>query len=209
MKNIIVVILTVFSLYSCKDNTRTKTISIEKNEPLKSEEENTLTRSASDTIDYVNRGLEYALSTQAILGKNLMQAIEKGGTVEALAFCNEQAYPLTDSMAVVHNVRLKRVSDQPRNIENIANTEELNYIENYKKSIANQVSPEPLVINSGTDIKVYYPLVTNAVCLQCHGKASNIEARTRKKLTILYPKDKALDYDVNELRGIWRVTFNN
>ncbi len=70
---------------------------------------------------YVEIGLGMAKSTQAELGKNLMGAIQKEGALGALEFCNLQAYPLTDSMAEVHNARIRRVSDRPRNQTNQAN----------------------------------------------------------------------------------------
>ena len=60
-------------------------------------------------------GLSYALATKQILGKNLMSAIQKKGTLGALEFCAIQAYPLTDSMSTVYNAKIKRVSDKPRN----------------------------------------------------------------------------------------------
>ena len=72
-------------------------------------------------LSYSEKGLKYALGTKAILGKNLMGAIKKNGTENALTFCNTKAYPLTDSMATFHNVRIKRVSDKPRNPKNAAN----------------------------------------------------------------------------------------
>lgn len=162
-----------------------------------------------DTAIYAERGLEYALDAQAVLGKNLVQAIHKDGTVGALSFCNEKAYPLTDSMAVVQNVKLKRVSDKPRNPDNKATDEELEYIDTYKKSISKQEPPKPLVIKTTDEVQVYYPILTNGMCLQCHGTTRNLEPNTLKKLTLLYPKDKALEYDLNEVRGLWRVRFDN
>ena len=69
-------------------------------------------------MPYAQRGLKYALTTKAVLGKNLMKTIQKKGTLEAVTFCNKQAYPLTDSMSLVHNAIIKRVTDQPRNPSN-------------------------------------------------------------------------------------------
>lgn len=65
-----------------------------------------------------DRGQEYALNTKKELGKNLMGTIQKKETLEAVTFCNKQAYPITDSMAVAQNASIRRVSDKPRNPEN-------------------------------------------------------------------------------------------
>jgi mono/diheme cytochrome c family protein len=163
-----------------------------------------------EDLPYAERGLNYALTTKAVLGKNLMGTIQKKGILEALAFCNEKAYPLTDSMSVVHNATIKRVSDKPRNENNKASTEELGYIETFKQVIANNEEPSPIVKEGDDKIHVYYPITTNTMCLQCHGKPNEtIEPSTLSKLSSLYPNDKAIGYDVNEVRGIWSITFDN
>ncbi len=162
-----------------------------------------------EDLPYGERGLKYALTTKAVLGKNLMGTIQKKGTLEALAFCNEKAYPLTDSMAVVHNASIKRVSDKPRNQSNQANTEELEHIKTFKQVIANNEEPNPIVIELDNKVKVFYPIKTNTMCLQCHGEPNEtIEKSTLKRLAILYPNDKAIGYDINEVRGIWSLTFD-
>jgi hypothetical protein len=173
-----------------------------------------ITNSAQSSMNYQNlpydeRGLKYALATQAILGKNLMGTIQKKGTLEALSFCNERAYPLTDSMSTLYKANIKRVSDKPRNSNNQANSKELGHINTFKNTIKNSKEPKPIVEYETNKIHVYYPILTNAMCLQCHGKPNeNIQNSTLKKLKLLYPKDKAIGYNVNEVRGIWSISFD-
>lgn len=163
-----------------------------------------------EDLPYGERGLKYALTTKAVLGKNLMGTIQKKGTLEALAFCNEQAYPLTDSMSVVHNANIKRVSDKPRNPNNKANAIELDYIKTFKKQLANQEEINPIVKEDTGQVHVYYPIVTNSMCLQCHGKPNeNIKPEIIKKLTLLYPEDQATGYTTDQVRGIWSISFDN
>lgn len=161
-----------------------------------------------EDLPYGERGLNYALATKAALGKNLMGTIQKKGTLEALEFCNVKAYPLTDSMAVVHNATIKRVSDKPRNQKNKANTEELQYIETFKTLVAENKEISPIVQETEEDVHVYYPIITNTMCLQCHGKPeTNIKPDVLKSLSLLYPEDKAKGYSENQVRGIWNVSF--
>ncbi|MUU77475.1 c-type heme family protein [Winogradskyella endarachnes] len=162
-----------------------------------------------EELPYGERGLKYALTTKAVLGKNLMGTIQQKGVLEALKFCNAQAYPLTDSMAVVHNAKIKRVTDKPRNQQNTANSEELIYINNFKTAIANNEEPKPLVKEFNNNIKVYYPITTNTMCLQCHGKPNEtIDELTLAKIKTLYPMDEAVGYSENEVRGIWSISFD-
>ena len=160
------------------------------------------------TLPYAERGLQYALATKAVLGKNLMGKIQKEGTIAALDFCNIKAYPLTDSMATYHNALIKRVSDKPRNPKNNANTAELNYLNIFKNDDKNNKESQPIVVESSKIVNVYYPIKTNGMCLQCHGEPNNqIVDNTFLAIQKLYPNDKAVGYDINQVRGIWSVSF--
>ena len=154
---------------------------------------------------YSDIGLEYALGTKKILGKNLMESIQKKGTLEALAFCNHQAIPLTDSMSTKFNASIKRVSDKNRNPNNKANKEELKYISQFKKDLATKQEIKPVVIEKGNQVQFYYPIETNTMCLQCHG--TQIKPEVQKQILKLYPNDLAVGYGENEVRGIWSITF--
>ena len=155
------------------------------------------------------RGLQYALSTKKVLGKNLMGKIQKEGTIAALDFCNIKAYPLTDSMSVIQKATIKRVSDKPRNIKNAANNIEKGYLEIFKKDILSNTESKPIIVESLEKAKFYYPIKTNSMCLQCHGKPNtDIKTNTLSQIKKLYPKDMATGYKENEVRGIWSITFN-
>ena len=154
---------------------------------------------------YEEIGLEYALGTKAVLGKNLMGAIQSKGTMHALDFCNIQAIPLTDSMATNYHATIKRVSDKYRNPNNQANAEELKYIAQFKADLVGKRESKPVVIKKGNQVQFYYPIPTNTVCLQCHG--TQIKPDVQSQILKLYPNDLAVGYTENEVRGIWSITF--
>lgn len=186
-------------IFSCKQKSKNQTIREESNE----------SEVLLETIVNASKiGKEYALETQKLLGKNLVGAIQKKGVLGALDFCNVQAIPLTDSIAKKHGTIIKRVSDRPRNIKNKANSVELAQIEHFKKRLEQEKEVEPVVISEGNKNKFYYPIITNAMCLQCHGTPNEeIAPATLSKLEGLYPDDKAIGYGPNEVRGIWSITF--
>ena len=159
--------------------------------------------------NYLEEGKIIATSSQGVLGKNLMNAIKSGGTKYAVEFCNVEAIPLTDSMAHVLGASVKRVTDKTRNKENQANEEELSLIKNMKKELKDGNTPKPQLVEINGKMVGYYAIVTNEMCIKCHGdKNTDIEPATYKKIKALYPSDKATDYSVNELRGMWVVEMD-
>ncbi len=158
---------------------------------------------------YRDIGLRYALSTKAQLGKNLMKAIQEKGTVGAVEFCNIEAMKLTDSMSVMHNAIIKRVSDKARNPKNMANAKELGHIATFKELVKAESDIDPIVEEINGEVNFYYPITTNTMCLQCHGTPNEqVTSETLSALSALYPSDKALGYTINEVRGIWSIVFN-
>lgn len=159
-----------------------------------------------DTQEYLEKGKKIALATKEILAKNLVSAINTMGTDKALEFCNIEAIPLTDSMSVKLDAKIKRVSDKYRNPENAANEMELEYMKQAKSEIEKNGTAKPMIFEDGGKVIGYYPIVTNALCLQCHGHLeTDIDEATRTAINNKYPQDKAIAYSLNELRGIWVI----
>ena len=158
--------------------------------------------------DYLGDGKEVAMSAKAALGSNLKQAINAGGTVSAIDFCQANAIPITGHSAEQHDVLLKRVSDLPRNPANAASPLELEYIAASKAALAAGREPAPRLQDIDGRRVGYYPIVTNGMCLQCHGTpGQELQADTAAALKALYPEDQATGYGVNQLRGVFVVSM--
>ena len=141
----------------------------------------------------------YATETKKLLMKNVGEQMQKGGPESALEFCNIEAMPLTKSMSDKRGLLISRVSDKMRNPKNVANSEELKLIEQYKKQLMAGEILKPV----RTETHYYEPLVTNAMCLQCHGEpGKNVQPKVAAKIAELYPNDLAMGYKENEVRGL-------
>lgn len=191
MKQIIFPIVFFLLILSCKQGPKTSEVG-------KAEE-----------MDYREIGMEYAQGTQKVLGKTLMTTIQEKGVVEAVKFCNERAYPLTDSMATNYNAQIRRVSDRPRNPKNKADASELAHIETFKKALASGDTIVPILSEGNGKVQFYYPIVTQALCLNCHGTPGKTMAPdVIQHLSQLYPDDQATGYASDEVRGIWSIVFD-
>ena len=170
------------------------------------EQEKLLTE--AEKPSYAEVGMSYALGTKKVLGANLMGTIQKEGVSSAVSFCNERAYPLTDSIAINFNARIKRVSDKPRNQNNQADEKELAHIATFKQIVLENGKVKPIVEDKGDSVHFYAPILTNAMCLKCHGSTkTDVSLEVQNLLSEKYPDDKATGYGINEVRGIWSITF--
>lgn len=154
---------------------------------------------------YIKKGMDMALKTKKVLGKNLMGQINKNGTSQALTFCSEKAYPIIDSMSTELGAKIKRVTDLPRNPKNEASGDELKYILAMKNNIVKGEKPKPAMKEENGKMIGFYPIMTNQMCLQCHGSEKEIKPDTWSKIKSIFPNDKAVGYSANQLRGIWVV----
>jgi hypothetical protein len=167
---------------------------------------------ASDTSmeAYRAQGKVIVRETFKALSTELKQAIQVGGVPHAISFCNLAALPVTDSLAVIYDVDIKRVSLKNRNPLNEANAFEASLIETFSKLSVADLSQVNMVVQDSDGFPVYaQPIIVNDNCLQCHGSIEkDIAPDNLKLIRDLYPDGKAVGYKTGDLRGIWRIRFN-
>jgi hypothetical protein len=176
-----------------------------------SEDESAATTARSVSIDtdaLIARGQSITAQAFGLLSSNLLSAIQQSGVSNALPFCSAMAIPLTSLMADTNEVTLRRVSHRPRNPANRASSRELELIENYQSTLAAGGRPQPLLLTNDT-ITFYAPIViTNSLCLQCHGQPGrDIAPENLEVIRRLYPNDEATGFGVGDIRGLWRIDF--
>lgn len=59
--------------------------------------------------------------------------------------------------------------------------------------------------NNG-EVHYYKPiLIAMPTCVKCHGGKSDITESTQNSITQKYPGDKAVNYKMGDLRGMWKI----
>lgn len=144
------------------------------------------------------------------LGKNMKKHMKKGGVMDALSFCSEEAYTLTQRVnkKLPKGVQAKRISTNYRNPSNTPTENELAILNSLKTlQASNVVLPKYLVEKVDTHTYKYYkPLVIEKkVCLKCHGKVKDIDLK--RAINERYPLDKAMGYKMGDLRGAVVITI--
>ncbi|MGF1635890.1 MAG: DUF3365 domain-containing protein [Cyclobacteriaceae bacterium] len=158
-------------------------------------------------------GTEIATRSQFALSTQLKKAIEAGGIAHAISFCNVEAISsITDSLEQAYNAKIKRTSLQVRNKSNEPDSMESDILAAYAYNLAEGLELNDNVqrINNETILYTKVISVDNPLCLHCHGMAGNeMKEETAKLIRQLYPNDKAIDYKMGDLRGIWSIRLDS
>ncbi len=214
MKQILIWGSALLILTSCKqakkesesadpDSVRTEDTSVQSQEY-----EMTEVRSVDPEVIEFEKARTYAMEAQKTLGKTLKAKIAEAGPAAAIGFCNERALPITDSVARSYGVKIQRVTDRPRNPANRASEAEAGIMASWADSLLAGRVPGPLGIAEKKAAHYYFPIQTNALCMNCHGKPE--KEITPEVLTLIretYPQDEAMGYAPDQLRGMWKISF--
>lgn len=180
-------------VWSCQENKESKTQTT--TEEPKQEQQ----------IDYLALGDKYTKQTQDVLMHNVSQAVMSGGIPHAIDFCNIEAMPLTDSISGINNVKIQRLTDKNRNPQNKITKElDLEVWEAFKEN-----ADQAIVKTEGNKSFYYKPIKLGMdTCLKCHGSTTeDMNQETLEMLDVKYPEDLARDYELDDLRAMWKVTF--
>ena len=137
----------------------------------------------------------------------LIEQIQTGGVVQAVAVCSDTAQLLTNEFGVERGVFIKRVSIKNRNKNNYPDDFEkrvLNRFELLKQN--NELNNETEyaeIITEGDYKYLRYlkPILVQAECLNCHGNQVDMMPEVSNLIVQEYPQDKATGYIVGDLRG--------
>lgn len=147
---------------------------------------------------------------QSAFMQQVMQAIEQGGTEYAIDFCHLKASSITDDLSKAHKVSIYRLSDKNRNSENYLHTEQDKIIfAQFQHLIEDHLPVSDTVISEGDAYIYYKPIrIGMPACLKCHGRDSvDIDPDVLKSIQTKYPYDNARNYEMQALRGIWKLVF--
>ena len=153
-------------------------------------------------------GNEIASATQKSLTKHLQEALTQGNLIGAIAYCNLNALPITDSLSKQYNADIRRVSLQTRNPKNHPDEMERSLLEAYAYTHGQGQALEDNVqrLEEGAYLYNKPIVIKNALCLNCHGvKGQELKEEALLQLEKLYPNDQATGYQMNDLRGMWSI----
>lgn len=167
------------------------------------------TLSEKEKVYYLDQGKIIASKTFETLSKELSAKIGEEGVSGAIKYCNVNALGLTDSIAGLYAVNVKRVSDRIRNQNNRADSIEMAVINGYKEKMSKGEQLDPILVQEDGKVRFMAPIILKELCLNCHGApGTNVLDQNMEVIQNYYPEDLALNYKTGDLRGIWSISFN-
>ncbi|MDV6237212.1 DUF3365 domain-containing protein [Leptospira ellisii] len=153
--------------------------------------------------------LELIADFQVDLQKNLESAIKTKGIVGAIEICRTVSPAKeADVKTSFPGISFRRISDKPRNPNHVPDVWEAEIFEQWKKTAKNGGAPYLVMNSNDKEVRVLQPIVLqNPTCLKCHGGPRDIDPAVSKKISELYPQDKAVGYKLGELRGAFSAIW--
>jgi cytochrome c551/c552 len=145
------------------------------------------------------------------LGGELKAAMTAGGPAGAIGVCKEKAPQIAAEAAQKTGMKIKRVSPNNRNPKGVPDAWETQALAALEKRLAAGEKPETLdlhaVVADGEAKEFRYAkaLVTQPICLNCHGDPDKMAPDVKAKLAAEYPGDKAVGYAAGMIRGILSI----
>jgi hypothetical protein len=168
------------------------------------------TSKVTEKIDstYLKKGNMIAKISFETISGALQKSLADGSIENTLRYCNEHAFPITDSLAAAHQVSIRRVSDKNRNLRNKADKMEEYLIKGFGIDLSEGNDLSPKLVVKDDSVIFYKAIITQSLCLNCHGvPGKDITFSNDSLIQVLYPRDKAIGYQARQLRGLWRIGF--
>jgi hypothetical protein len=143
------------------------------------------------------------------LQTELMQAMQRGGPLEAIDVCNQRAPSIAAEIASETGWSVGRTSLKYRNPANAPDQWERAVLEGFDAALASGQAPAQLqhheVVEGpdGNEFRFMRAIPTAGLCLTCHG--TDLSGEVTHALERLYPDDQATGYVEGQIRGAFSI----
>jgi hypothetical protein len=170
------------------------------------------TATIDPTVAQATRGIAADLVNQ--LGQRLKAALSADGPVAAVSVCKEAAPSIARGLSAQHGAQITRVGTRVRNPNmGVPNGWQKEALAEFETRLEKGDKPGDLEYwkvversDGQRELRYAKAIVTQQLCVTCHGKPEDIPAPLMEKIRAEYPADQATGYSVGKLRGAVVVT---
>jgi hypothetical protein len=144
------------------------------------------------------------------LRANLHEALKSGGPKSAIGACVALGPDLDAAVSVESGVEIGRTAVRVRNAENTPDAWEVSGLGKIAQMLSSGTDPKAIEVfevtisSEGQRLFRYmHPIMMRDSCLVCHGP--NVSADLKAEIARNYPDDKAIGFNVGELRGAFSL----
>jgi hypothetical protein len=149
---------------------------------------------------------------QKRLGSQLKTAMQSGGPVAGIQVCQQIGQSLTNSInEKLDGVLVTRTSLRIRNPKNAPTTADRQVMEGWLKQVADtgggKLPQNEIVRRDDGSVVVYKPILTQQLCMKCHGEPATFTPELISLIKKHYPDDQATGFKEGSLRGVFKAIF--
>ncbi len=149
---------------------------------------------------------ELAARLQQQLGARLVSALSAGGPAEAIEACRVDAPEIAQRLSGEAGARVGRTALKVRNPANASDPEQQAVMHEFARLLdLGAGPPERFDIRSDGGARYMRAIVTQPMCLACHG--ASLAPEVSAALARLYPQDQATGFAAGELRGAFVIEW--
>lgn len=166
----------------------------------------TLTQQQEDFV--AQEGTTASLALMKMLGAQLKPALAAGGPENALHVCQSIAQPLTAQASVSQpDLSVTRTALRYRNPVNKPDAQARLVLAEWETLLSQgkELPANHIIPVEGNQALFFKPILTEAMCLKCHGDPATFSPALATKLRQAYPQDQATNFEEGDLRGAFRV----
>lgn len=166
-----------------------------------------LPASAVEEAKLLEEARSVAQSVPPKLLNVVQNEIKKGGAEQAIGACRDLAPKMAAAASEETGWAIRRVSMKNRNPKAVPDAWEKGVLAEFEQRLA--AGEPPINIEKGMVVaeggKQFYrymkPLMTQKLCMECHGPEEGLSPNVKARLKELYPEDMATGFTEGKMRG--------
>jgi len=166
---------------------------------------NTSNSAVTTEMTAKQEGITYIKMLGSTLKRQLQIHMKADRTgLSGMGFCSAKAEDITKDInkKLPEYSSVRRTAIKIRNENNHPDSLDIKVMKEYKESIAAKtfLPTDIKIVKEGDTTRIYKALITQSVCLKCHG--SNISKEIQNVIATNYPNDMAVEFEEGTLRGV-------
>lgn len=157
---------------------------------------------------YLDEARKAATMVLTQIRTELVREMERTGPIRSIVVCKYSAPEMTSGVSRQTGMRVTRVSLKPRNRAlGEPDPWEQQVLLDFEKRLAKGEKVEALETSevvtepAGRFFRYMKAIPVGQPCLACHGPVASMSEGVKAQLALEYPHDRAVNYDVGQVRG--------